>query len=757
MTEVARGGPGPLAELARLHGVQPRYRDAGGRERRSPPESVVAVLRALGAPLPAGRMPAPREVSQALDLRRRALWERVLPPVVVAPDGILPTLPLRLPAGEPGLPELRVVLEGGETLGLEAAGSGSGRRARVDGRDFEVRRVRARPKGGGPLPAGVHRLRVARRDGAARAAETHLLCAPTRCWRPGGPDARGRAWGVFLPLYALRTRTSAGVGDYGDLGRLGSWAAGRGASWLGTLPLLPTFLDRPFDPSPYAPVTRLFWSELYLEPGAVARRTGSRAAARAVDSPAFRRRREALERAEDVDYRAAHALRRELLDRVVEELGGRDGTPGALPERLPGLARYLERRPEAEAYARFRAATEQAGGGWSSWEGPARDGPLRGEPLRAGRDFHPAARDRWLLGSWLADEAVAELAERGGRDGFGLYLDLPLSVHPEGYDVWSRRSLFAEGMSVGAPPDAFFREGQDWGFPPPRPHARRRSGYAHLRACLGHAAGRATALRVDHVMGCHRLFWIPRGEGARGGVYVRYPAREAYGVLALVSHRSRAQVVGEDLGTVPPGVRPSMDRHDVARYYVVPFEVSPDRSPPVTEPAPGAVATLDTHDTWPFAGWWEGRDIEGRLELGMMDAEEADRERRGRERSREALAGWLRERGFLEGGGRPGVRDVLEACLEALGGSEARAVVLNLEDAWLERRPQNVPGGPGAARSWRRRAAWTLHEFSARPEVAAALRRLAAARRGRGDADPASRPDPAPIDESRAPDAGGRG
>ena len=748
--------PGPLGRLARLHGVHLEYRDASGAVRASPAESVVAVLRSLGAPLPGGRMPSPDEVEAARRLRRRELWERVLPPVVVAPGGRLPPLPLRLPArGSPDRIELRVRLESGEEVELAEGPTRTGRAEEVDGRSFVLRRTGVRRADGRRLPWGLHRLLVRGSDGMERGepVSVHLLSAPRRCWRPEEDAGRG-AWGVFLPLYALRTRGSAGVGDYEGLGRLGSWAAGRGASWLGTLPLLPTFLDEPFDPSPYAPVSRLFWSELYLDPADAVRRTGSAAAASWLDSAEHRRRARTLEAGDEVDYRAAAALRRELLDRAARDTGGGDGA-APLPSRLPGLGRWLEGRPEAGAYARFRAATGRAGAGWTVWDAGPRDAPLRGEALRPGRDFDPEVRDRWLLAAWLADEQVGAVARRGERDGFGLYLDLPLSVHPDGFDVWRRRELFARDMSVGAPPDAFFREGQDWGFPPPVPHARRRSGYAYLGACLDHSMGRSAALRVDHVMGCHRLFWIPRGAGAAGGVYVRYPAREAWALLALASHRHRTEVVGEDLGTVPPAVRRAMDRHAVARYYVVPFEISPDRTPPVAAPPEGSVATLDTHDTWPFAGWWEGRDIDGRLELGMLDEEEAAGEREGRRRVRAALVAWLRERGDLEAGGEPEPRDVMLACLDALGRSAARAVVLNLEDAWLERRPQNVPGSPGAARSWRGRAAWRLDEVTARPEVADVLRRIEAARRGAPAGRAASAAGGA-REETRVPEGGER-
>jgi len=733
-----RGVGTRLAELCRLYGVVVDYRDVAGRSCRPPRESLWAVLRGLGARLPAGRAPGEAEVRDALRVRRRELAERPVPPVVVAWDGRLPCLRLRVPDDPfPAPLALHVELAGGEERRIEVGGGGPviGRRE-VEGRRLAVRHVRPERDGDAPLPPGLHGLRVAAASGngsGPEIARAPLVSAPSRTWPAVGGAAVGAdpaAWAVFLPLYALRARGTAGVGDYGALARLGGWAARRGASRLATLPLLPLFLDEPFDPSPYAPVSRLFWTELYLDLEDACDRADSRAARDLLRSDGFARRRAVLESRVDVDYRAAAALRRDLLDRVMTEPGGVRG----LSERVPALGRFLRERRGAADFAAFLAACERHRAPWRGWPTPARDAPLRREGLVAGRDFDPAARDRHLVGQWLAVEQVDAVVERGRREGFGLFLDLPLSVHPDGYDVWRERELFAEAMSVGAPPDAFFAEGQDWGFPPPVPHAMRRSGYAYLRASLAHSMGPARALRIDHVMGLHRLFWIPRGAKPEDGVYVRYPSREQYALLSLASHRHGAEVIGEDLGTVPEAVRGAMDRHGVGRLFVVPFELDPDRSPVLREPPPGSVAMVDTHDTWPFAGWWDGADIEGRVGLGMLDPSEVDRALERRALERRALVDWLAERGLIEAGEGATPGGVLTACLEALGRAEAGTVVASLEDLWLETRPQNIPGAPGAARSWRRRAGVPLEELDDRVEVTAALQRLAKARRQARDA-----------------------
>ncbi len=740
--EVSRSGEGKgLEELCLLYGVVARYAGSAGGPVRSGRESLLAVLRGLGAPLPPGRDPSEGDLRGAARSRRMELAARVLPRIVVAWDGRLPALRARLPEALARV-ELRLRVEVEEEPWLERPIGPPFREHRIEARRFAVRPVGPPAAPERVLPPGMHELSVGAAGGGPALARATVVSAPRRLWTdPGGEPG----WGVFLPLYALRSGRTSGVGDYGELARLGAWAAGSGASHLGTLPLLPLFLGEPFDPSPYAPVSRLFWSELYLDLGDVVSRTDSEAGRAYLASRTAGTLRRTAEAADEVEYRTAGALRRELLDRIVEEAGAGE----ALAGRWPGLAAFRERRPEAESFARFMAACELRRRPWPAWEPEARDAPARGTELHPGRDFDPAARDRHLVAQWLAAEQVAAVAGRGECQGFGLYLDLPLSAHRAGFDVWRERGRFATGMSVGAPPDAFFDDGQDWGFPPPLPHAMRAAVYSYWRASLEHSMRHASVLRVDHVMGLHRLFWIPEGAQPTEGVYVRYAARELYAVLSLVSHRSRTEVVGEDLGTVPCAVRRAMDAHGAARLFVVPFEIDPDavQGPPLHDPPAGSVAALDTHDTWPFAGWWRAADIEGRLELGMLAPDRAAAERERRTREREALVGELVARGLLAGEERAEPGAVLRACLEALGESPAGTVLVNLEDLWLETRPQNVPGAPGAAGSWRRRARLRLEELG-RPGTVAALRRLEAARRRAGSETHATREGASPAEGS---------
>lgn len=674
--------------------------------------TLVPVLRAAGAPVE-----GLADVPDALRARRRACRTRGFPPVVVAWDGRPDPLVVRLP--EPEVPEQisgQLRLEDGEARRLEL-GSAHVRRTgvrEVEGAPY-VRLVVRIP---GAVPRGYHHLHL---EAGPRSGRILVISAPRRAW----PGREGRReWGVFLPLFGLRDRPDLGVGDLGGLERVAAWAESRGADWVATLPLLPQFLDRPLEASPYAPVSRLFWNELYLDPAAAARTLDAPDLPELLRTQGQEARAARLAGSDRVDYREAAGLKRRLLDALVPKARAHGILPaaGEVPLAVGGDA--------LRAYARFRAACERKGGGFRSWR-PARE---PGE-LRAGRDFDRAARDRHLLAQRLLADQMAGVDRASAGRGGGLYLDFPLSAHADGFDVWSHPELFASGASLGAPPDAFFREGQDWGFPPQHPRHMRRSGYRYFRACLSHHMTHASVLRVDHMMRAHRLYWIPEGADARHGAYVRYPAREIHAILTLESHRHRTALLGEDLGTVPRVVRRDMRRHGLRRSWVLPFELDAGREPPLRPPPEDSVASLNTHDLWPFAAWWTGEDVEARAADGELDAEEARRARQERKAQRAALLRHLARRDRVDGSrDRPAAREALAACLEEIAASPARAVMVNLEDLWLETRPPNYPGRP--ERSWRRRARFTLDELEESAVVDDILRRVDAARRGEDPGGP---------------------
>ncbi len=675
-----------LFRLARDCGILTAYRDIAGRRVRATPDRLLAALRAFGIPIE-----RPEEAGRFLHERRIGRWQRPLEPVYVAWDGRPPAVAFRVPRGlDAGRLRLTLELEGGEVRRLDIELGA----CPTLGRDPDGTRVAKAVGLPGPLPLGYHRLRV--EAGPGTGAEALVISAPLKA-----APFSGRGWGVFLPLYALRTARSWGVGDFTDLRALADWVRGLGGRLVGILPVLAAFLDEPFEPSPYAPASRLFWNELYVDPTA-APNFGQCPAAQALASdPGFRAALEGLRAEPLVDYRWAYGLKGRVLRLLADDFFGRH------PDH-PDFRAFLRERPDVEDYARFRAVGERLRTGWAGWP----------EPLRSGRvgpgDFAGEALRYHLYVQWLADR---QLAAASGH----LYLDLPLGVHPDGYDVWRHRELFALGTRAGAPPDMFFTGGQDWGFPPLHPERLRAAGYAYFIAALRHHMRRAAMLRVDHVMAFHRLYWLPPGMDPRSGVYIRYPAEELYAIVALESARSGCGVVGENLGTVPPEVNPALERHGLLGMYVLQFELRADGWP--RPPAPHHVAGLNTHDTPTFAGFWTGRDIADRRELGLLDEAQAAAEAAVRERLRARVLTFLREAGLL---GREDAdpRAVLRGLLGFLGRSAAALVLVSLEDLWLEERPQNVPGTSWERPNWRRKARYSLEEFSKMDEVREVLEDL---------------------------------
>jgi 4-alpha-glucanotransferase len=695
-----------LAALADAHGVQRSYVGLDEERHRASREGLIAVLRALGAPIASA---ADAAASAALRAHRTEAWSRGIEPVHVAWNGRPRTVELRLPAAAAAERALvEVTLEGESTaatrieIALRRAPTLEAESVEGERRVVKAIELPHAAPDAPALPPGRHRLAV---EVGGRRLASLLLSAPRRA---PAPVESSRGWGVFLPLYALRSRRDWGVGSLTELGELADWTARSGGRLVGTLPLLAGFLDRPLSYAPYAPVSRRFWNEVFVDVEAVPDLADSPAARAMLASGELRAELAALRRRRRVDYARVQALKRRVLGelaRGVEAAGG---------QRARAWRGFLRERPEVHDYARFRAVTEARGATWPSWPQRLREGRLLAS------DADPGAERYHRYAQWIAHEQMDALGRRLRGAGAALYLDLPIGVHPDGYDVFRERALHVRGLSVGAPPDPFFSGGQDWGFPPLHPELTRADGHRHFAEVLRHNLGPAGILRIDHVMGLHRLYLVPDGLGAREGVYVRYPHEELYAVLLLEAHRAGSAIVGEDLGTVPAAVRAAMDRHGLRRMYVGQFDVDPKQSPPVSAPPRASLASLNTHDTPTFAGFWEARDVLDRERLGLLDASGARAERRARDAQRKALVRYLQRMGLL--GRTSRTHDVLVAWLRLLRASEAGDVLVSLEDAWLEPEPQNRPGTTDERPNWQRRARLSLEALRTRPEVLDTLR-----------------------------------
>ncbi len=680
------GAPAPpLQRLARAYGVLPSYRD-GFREQRKPAdESLIAVLQALGAPVTGFDGAA---IERALEACREARWRQALPPVIVSWLDRPFSFRARLPRSLSAAPlDCTLELEDGGTRSWAALAGESRveRAAQVCASTYCVLRIAP----GFGVPAGYHTLHV---KAGRQAWSARILRAPRRA------PALERTWGVFLPLYALRTEQSLGAGDLSDLARLLDWIHGLGGGLAGILPLLAAF---PRSPSPYTPVSRLFWNEFYLAPRRLPEWESCPAARAYLASAEVRRAVARLRLPRQVDFQAAAAVKRRSLELLAGALSG---------ERLRQYRQALENDPMLRRYAAFRARVEQESGGACSDGG-------RCDP----RLYHGYAQ-------WAMRQQLRGAAETARTKGAGLYLDLPLGVHPEGFDRLEHPQAFAAGVTAGAPPDRFFSKGQNWGFAPLNPLAQRESGHQYFIDCIRAQMQYAGVLRIDHAMGLHRQYWIPSGGDADQGAYVYYPADELYAVLCLEACRHAAAIVGEDLGTVPHYVRGRMRSHGLQRMYVAQFELKPDAGSALPAPPQDAVASIDTHDTPTFASFWNGDDIRDRQALGLLEARRAEEEAERRRKLKGAACRYFQQPL------NAAAKAILEECLHELGASQAACVVVNIEDLWGERMPQNTPGTDRERANWSRRAQYSFEEFSKDPEILRILAKVDAARKTKGAA-----------------------
>ncbi|MEX0715581.1 MAG: 4-alpha-glucanotransferase [Planctomycetaceae bacterium] len=718
-----------LRHLARLYGVIVEYRDVDSRPQRASEKALVRALQLLDCPIQNAN-----QAAESIATRRTELWNMPLPPVVVAWDGEL-EIAVRLPASAAkGKARCRIELEEGEPIEWDAdlAAAPATRAKKIDRTSYVVKRIRA-PR---ELPSGYHRLRIELPANHSRTAarapaslprqrgeqshEALVLSAPRVAYADEKTDG-GDAWGVFLPLYALHSERSWGAGNLTDLERLIDWVSSLGGNLVATLPLLASEIEFRGDPSPYSPTSRLVWNELYVD---IERATGiddCAAAKKLVASRPFQRELGALRRSELVDYDRQWKLQQQVLELLADDFFER-----ADVDRVE-FDEFVKSHPRAVDYCRYKAVRQRNGAPWPIW--PAR---LRKGDVREG-DYVERTFRRYLFAQWQIHRQLHRLAEKARRDESLWYLDFPLGVNRFGFDTWRNSELFALDASGGAPPDAFFTKGQNWGFPPLHPRKLREDGYRYFIDCLRMHFEYARILRIDHVMGLHRLYWVPEGFPGRDGVYVRYHRDELFAVLSLESHRYKARIVGENLGTVPDAVNTAMEAHGLMGMYVLQFAANSTKRAIHPLPPENAIASLNTHDIAPFTTFWTGLDIDSRFDLDLLDEAEARDERDELARVRRAMAAFLKKKKLL-GEDITDPRRVMQACQNLLASSPAKCVLLNLEDLWLETLPQNTPGTSFERPNWRRKARYALEDFSTFGPIVEMLKEIDRRRGGRMEA-----------------------
>ncbi|HWI58970.1 MAG TPA: 4-alpha-glucanotransferase [Bacillota bacterium] len=681
-----------LQQLAQRLGIQTSYLDMGGRQQEASPETLKAILALWGI-----ETDNSQAIQEALREQEQRHWRQPLAPVTVAWDGQPTQIEVRLPADlEPREAHCQLHLEEGRCRRLDWP---AGRNRPLETAEIEGVRYVIRSLLLPALPVGYHQLEIEVR---ARVHRSLIIAAPTKSYSPPGAP---KSWGLFLPMYAAHSAQSWGAGNLQDWQQLSDWVAQQGGNVMGTLPLLAAFLDRPIcEPSPYSPASRLFWNEFFLDISRVPELAACPAAQRLVRSAPFQQQLQAFRQSPLIDYKGQMALRRQVLEPLAKSFFASNTL------RRGQFDRFLRERPEAIDYAEFRATCDRSKTSWHTWQERMRHGKLQKE------DYAEADKRYHLYTQWLAQEQINAFLKHCRSQGLQFYLDLPLGVHPDGYDLWRERDAFGLPASAGAPPDFFFTKGQNWGFAPLHPQHIRERGYHYVLQYLRFQMRHTGLLRIDHVMGLHRLFWIPPGLPASQGAYVSYPAEELHALLSLESHRHQTVLVGENLGTVPPEVNAAMARHGLRQMYVVQYEQRPEPKQPLRPVPAFAVASVNTHDMPTFTAHWQGQDILDRTDLGLIPKDKVAKEQAQRKRMNAMLAAYLRRQGLLKAE-RADAAAVLQACLAWLSASPAELVLLNLEDLWQEELPQNVPGTSTERPNWRRKARLSIEQIQQAPEL----------------------------------------
>src|SRR3954453_10657422 len=657
---------GELAQLAHSYGVTTRYSDWRGSEVEASTETVTAVLAAMGVDA--------SDPAAALRRREEEPWRRMLPATVVTVQGADDRFWVHVPHGEPV--QVWADLEtGGRRDDLHQLEVWTDPRE-VDGRlvaeaTFELP---------GDLPLGYHRLTARSGDGESSAT---LIVTPAEVGLPEQIGER-RSWGFATQLYSVRSRDSWGVGDLTDLTDLAVWSAARlDADFVLVNPLHAAEPLPPLEPSPYLPTSRRFFNPLYLRVERIPEYADLPATTRARIRRLATKVRDTLAQREVIDRDAAWNAKLKALRLVHDQ----PRTAGRELDYQGVLAREGD---ALRGFAVWSALAEVHGNDFHAWPEE-----LRSPSGTAVRQFAEDHADEvefhtWL--QWLVDEQINTVQTKAVSAGMrlGTMHDLAVGVHPGGADAWRLQDSYADGVHVGAPPDPFNQMGQDWTQPPWRPDRLEEFGYAPLRELIAAVLRHAGGVRVDHIIGLFRLWWIPSGLAPSQGTYVHYDHEATIGVLALEAHRAGAVVVGEDLGVVEPSAREYLGSRKILGTSILWFERDDAGQPLVAERwREYCLASVTTHALPPTAGYLAGEHVRLRAELDLLTrslGEEVEAD----EKERESWLDEVRRRGLLPDGA--GVEQTVEALHRYLTLTPARLLSVSLADAVGDRRTQNQPG-----------------------------------------------------------------
>jgi 4-alpha-glucanotransferase len=679
-----------LEILASRAGLAVDWIDANGRAQKVAPSVLRNVLTGLGHP--AG---SAQEIDASLLELQAAQQASHLPPLITADVGVGLNLARYFAPQTP----CEIHLEDGSRLNLKL--------------DADA----VLP---GLVPVGYQHVSI---DGQTFT----LAVAPACCYSVADAvdSPIPRAWGLGVQLYSLRRQGDGGFGDTQALEDLARVAGERGADALAISPLHAMFSSDTQRYSPYSPSSRLFLNSLYCAPGAI---LGERALRTAIDATGLADQLKALEDRPLIDWPTAAEAKHRILQALYEGfVQGEHPLHADFGSFRHAGGEALENHCRFEAIQEARAARGE-NLDWRQW--PAQWRNPRSAALAEFAEENAGRIGFFAFCQWLITRCLerAQAAARSSGMNIGLITDLAVGADGAGSQAWSRQDELLASLTVGAPPDILNRNGQGWGISAFSPEGLMRNGFRAfiemLRANFAHAGG----LRIDHVMGLQRLWVIPNGSPPADGAYLYYPVDDLLRLLTLESHRHQAIVLGEDLGTVPEGLREKLIARSMLGMRVLLFEQDNTHFKPILDWPDNALATTSTHDLPTLNGWWHGRDIDWNARLGMVDASGEIEWRQHREREREGLRRALSQdpQNFREESHE--TDQILDASVRFLGHTRAPLVLLPLEDALGVEQQANLPGTIDAHPNWSRRLAGYSEALLDGPDAARRLELLACAR-----------------------------
>lgn len=634
-----------LRILAKLYQIETTYCDPFQKNKIVSNESLIAFLRAMHVDI------ANIEDSTALlKIARQHLLNKILDEVIVNWQGEVCYIPLNISKKLQNTGEWHLTLENGTAYAYKLPHS-----TFVE-KKISMSKSQYCIKLPMLLPCGYHHFTI---EIGNQRATCLIITAP----KTGYVPSHEKTFGFFAPMYSLQSKDQQLCGDLKLFSEFMQWAGSQGAGFLSTLPINALYLDDPYLPSPYSPISKLYWNEIYLDCQKIPEFNKEDAHALKREDPG-----------DEVDFKLVYQQKRKILQAMSDRFFTSD--------RHACIEEYLNTHADLMHYAQFRA------------DGEKNNGYANNSNLQ----YH-------LYTQWQFDLQLTDLYQHAQQQNVLFYLDLPLSVYKNGYDNKRFANQFVSKITLGAPPDPIFHLGQNWDLAAGHPLGMKVAHYEYFIKTIDTIMRYIDLLRLDHVMGLHRLFWIPEGGGAEDGTYIHYQADALYAILLLESHRKKVGLIGENLGNVPHFVNQAMREHRLYQMYVLQYELDSNHPLRFEKIPEKSVCSLNTHDMAPFASYWQGKELQTFKELALIDDEDLKKRQAFRRKNVKHL---LR---FIKGKHQSlSIEDVFKSIITQLAQSSSQFLLLNIEDLWLEEKQQNIP--TIANKSFRNKLRYTLEEIA---------------------------------------------